>query len=140
LLFAGLLYLVQRAIRRSLLDLVGTVSSVAPRGDWRLGASGLDAFLLMAGLLLSAATGSLWLYGVVQRSAQGAVGSRVAAVLITSVAGALMWSPAGGLAVGAAVFAGQLLLCGAALVGGRVWPLAAAAGSHLVRWVLLFSR
>src|SRR6185295_16315594 len=92
-----------------------------PLGD------GPDVALLFVGYALSGWAGAWWLYGLVQRSLEGALRSRAGAVVVASMVGSLFWSTGSDLTAAASGFAGQLLLCGAYLFGGRIRPLALAA-------------
>jgi len=136
LLLTALLVLSGQATYHFFRDLVGPPSS--PAGTKPPAMMGLEFGLLTTGLTLAAATGSVWLYGAVLPSARAALGSRVAAFVITSLAGTLMWAPTLYLPLALSVLFSQLLLCGAYLVGGRAWPLAlASAASHIVRWIIV---
>jgi hypothetical protein len=136
-LLAALVFLSSRTAYHVVRGLVGPPpGSIADSGHPQM--LSLDLGLLTAGLVLAASTGSVWLYGALLPAARDALGSRIAAFLITSLAGTLMWSPTLYLPRALSVLVGQLVLCGAFLAGGRAWPVAmAAAASYFLRWFLV---
>jgi hypothetical protein len=143
LLLAALLVLARRAIYLSLRNLVGPPTLLPASDDTRPVGEGLDLAVLLFGIAFSASTGALWLYRVLLASARAALRSGASAVVLTSVVATLTWAPRAPvyLPLGASVLVQQALLCGAFLVGDRVWPVAvAAAGSALVPWVIMLGR
>jgi putative signal transducing protein len=136
-LFAGVLYGVNRAVLHHLGHFIAAYVPSATTTIRRHLGHGPDIGLAFVGIGLAGWAGAWWFYGVIQRSLEGVLRSRVGAVLITSLLGSLFWSTGSDLTAGAQGFAGQLLLCGAYVVGGRIRPLAVAAiGSALLRWIV----
>jgi hypothetical protein len=134
---AVVVFVIRRAAYRLLMSSDGPAAP--PAFSWQGPADAPLEWLLMLapGLALSAAQGSLLLYGVVLARSRALFRSRVAAVILTSLLAALMWAPGRGLAAAGSVFAGQIFLCGGFLVVRRVWPMAlATAGAHAIVWLL----
>jgi hypothetical protein len=136
-LFAAVLYGVNRAVQHHLGHVIAALVPPSMTSIRRPLGDAPDIGLLFVGFALSGWAGAWWLYGLVQRSLEGALRSRAGAVLVAGMIGSLFWSAGSDLTVAASGFAAQLLLCGAYFVGGRIRPLALAAiGSALLRWIV----
>lgn len=136
-LFAGVLYGVHRAVHHHLGHFIAAFVPSSTTTIRRHLGDGPDIGLVFVGIGLAGWAGTWWFYGLIQRSLEGALRSRAGAVLITSVLGSLFWSAGSDLTAGAHGLAGQLLLSGAYVVGGRIRRLALATiGAALLRWIV----
>lgn len=136
-LFAGVLYGVDRAVHHHLGHVIAAYVPRSTTTIQRHLGDGPDLGLVLVGIALAGWAGAWWFYGLIQRSLEGALRSRAGALVVTSIVGSLFWSAGSDLTSAAQGLAGQLLLCGAYVVGGRIRPLALAAiGSAAIRWIV----